>query len=215
MPPNPRPGWQAQVTSQKCDNTGMRRHNAFTLAELLIALLILGVIATFTIPKVLQSQQNSAYAAAKETFTMVSEAYQAYKGSNTVNTNFTLKDLTPYMNYVRIQTTTIDAVSGFNNASCTAPNVCLNLHNGGSVRFSNERMVGASTSHAINWLFDPDGVYGGSTIGPSKSLECFLYFNGRVASRAHIENPTCLDSNCAYAPSPFNEPDWWRWWGHQ
>lgn len=35
------------------------RLNGFTLAELLIALGILGVIATFTIPKLLQSQQNS------------------------------------------------------------------------------------------------------------------------------------------------------------
>src|SRR5688572_255419 len=33
--------------------------NGFTLAELLIALGILGVIATFTIPKVLQNQQSS------------------------------------------------------------------------------------------------------------------------------------------------------------
>lgn len=34
-------------------------YRAFTLAELLIALVILGVIATFTIPKVLTTQQNS------------------------------------------------------------------------------------------------------------------------------------------------------------
>lgn len=39
----------------------------FTLAELLISLAILGVIATFTIPKILQSQQNSQkYAVFKE-----------------------------------------------------------------------------------------------------------------------------------------------------
>ena len=50
------------------DNKGMRRFGfvnsfkrkaiGFTLAELLIALLVLGVIATFTIPKILQNQQD-------------------------------------------------------------------------------------------------------------------------------------------------------------
>lgn len=38
-------------------------YRAFTLAELLIALVILGVIATFTIPKVLTAQQNAQRAA--------------------------------------------------------------------------------------------------------------------------------------------------------
>ena len=47
----------------------------FTLAELLIALTILGVIAIFTIPKVLQSQQDTRYsAAAKEVATQGSQA---------------------------------------------------------------------------------------------------------------------------------------------
>lgn len=49
----------------------------FTLAELLIALSILGVIATFTIPKVLQSQQNGKYnTMAKEAIATISQAYQ-------------------------------------------------------------------------------------------------------------------------------------------
>lgn len=37
----------------------LQRNSGFTLAELLIALAILGVIATFTIPKVLTSQNDS------------------------------------------------------------------------------------------------------------------------------------------------------------
>lgn len=45
-----------------------RTQSGFTLAELLIALTILGVIATFTIPKILTAQQASTYnAIAKET----------------------------------------------------------------------------------------------------------------------------------------------------
>ena len=52
-------------------NRSMRRPG-FTLAELLIALLILGVIATFTIPKVLQSQESSQQKSVfKETISVV------------------------------------------------------------------------------------------------------------------------------------------------
>jgi len=56
-----------------------RSQRGFTLAELLLALVILGVIATFTIPKVLQSRQDSQRdAVLKETFSAISSA--AYTG---------------------------------------------------------------------------------------------------------------------------------------
>ena len=52
----------------------------FTLAELLIALAILGVIATFTIPKILDSGSSSKHnAIVKEAAGMISGAFQVYK----------------------------------------------------------------------------------------------------------------------------------------
>lgn len=79
------------------------RMRGFTLAELLIALGILGVLATFTIPKVLMANQTSAYnAKAKETIAMVSGAFQAYQLQNTVDENTGIEDLTPYFNYVAL-----------------------------------------------------------------------------------------------------------------
>ncbi len=54
-------------------------HNAFTLAELLLALAILAVIATFTIPKLLSNVNYSARdAVLKETSTMLMAVY--YEG---------------------------------------------------------------------------------------------------------------------------------------
>lgn len=50
------------------------RYPGFTLAELLISLAILGIIATFTIPKLLMNQRVSAYnASAKESAASISE----------------------------------------------------------------------------------------------------------------------------------------------
>ena len=55
------------IISPKCNK-------GFTLAELLIALTILGVIATFTIPKILHSQDNAQRAAVfKETIAAYSQ----------------------------------------------------------------------------------------------------------------------------------------------
>lgn len=80
----------------------------FTLAELLIALAILGEIAAFTIPKIISSQQNGAYnAKATEAFSMVASAYKLYKLSNTATGSTPLTTLTSYMNYTNIDSTSL------------------------------------------------------------------------------------------------------------
>lgn len=80
-------------------------HYGFTLAELLISLAILAEIATFTIPKVLTSQQNGKYnAAAKEAASMVSAASQQLQYTGTVSASTTGSELTPYLNYVKYDT---------------------------------------------------------------------------------------------------------------
>jgi prepilin-type N-terminal cleavage/methylation domain-containing protein len=63
----------------------------FTLAELLIALAILGEIATFTIPKILSSQQNSQRIAVfKETIGALSEiTYYGYLQGDLTTSNVT------------------------------------------------------------------------------------------------------------------------------
>jgi len=66
------------------------RTKGFTLAELLVALMILGIIATFTIPKILySSQQQKKIATFKEVISTVSDlAYMAnLKGDTTYLTS--------------------------------------------------------------------------------------------------------------------------------
>ena len=79
------------------------KQSGFTLAELLIALAILGVIATFTIPKVLESGSTSQWnAMGKEVASMISGAHQQHKLQGLLSTNTLSGDLTQHMNYVAV-----------------------------------------------------------------------------------------------------------------
>jgi len=72
--------------------------------------MIIGEIATFTIPKILSSQQNTrSNAAAKEAFSMVSAAHQQLFATGALTTSTYATDLTQYFNYVSVATSgTID-----------------------------------------------------------------------------------------------------------
>lgn len=82
-----------------------KRVSGFTLAELLIALFILGVIATFSIPKVLQSQNNTKRIAVfKETIAAFSEAYYVGWLTNEVTEANVATYLRSHINAVKICT---------------------------------------------------------------------------------------------------------------
>lgn len=134
----------------------------FTLAELLIALAILGEIAAFTIPKIVSSQTRSANnSKAKEVAAMVSDAYQQYRLTNTVTSTFSIANLTPYMNYVRTDTSTVVDVPPYGSSiQCgTVYADCLRLHNGAMFRYySGWTFNGTGNNYAVWFDIDPDGV---------------------------------------------------------
>ncbi|HEY9685852.1 MAG TPA: type II secretion system protein [Coleofasciculaceae cyanobacterium] len=196
----------------------------FTLAELLIALAILGVIATFTIPKVLQAQQdNRNKAIAKEAVATISGAYQAYQLKNQPSASTKLLDLTPYMNYTKIDSSSgylFDDTPGGTSAACGAGGfsdgtmTCLFLHNGAMIESPDGiNFGGTGTTNAVYFYIDPDGKYGGSTSGPSKSIVMFLYFNGKIANWGNASSNTVVGNagNSPYGPTPANDPSWFSW----
>ena len=80
------------------------KHSGFTLSELLIALAILGVIATFTIPKVLQSQADQATKAKfLETYAALSEVNYFLFQNSIPESNY-LQTLQERMNATRFCT---------------------------------------------------------------------------------------------------------------
>jgi prepilin-type N-terminal cleavage/methylation domain-containing protein len=187
----------------------------FTLAELLIALAILGVIATFTIPKIINSQQNGSYnAIAKEVAAMLAGSYQQYVSNNTLSASVGINDLTQYMNYISTDTiSSIDDVPGYGSKSCAAPNKCLKLHSGAMIQYqTTETYAGTSVNNAVNILLDPDGIYSGTTNGSGKAVRLFLNYNGKVTSWIGTTTGGAISSVGDYGgPFPSREPSWLSW----
>jgi len=194
----------------------------FTLAELLIALAILGVIATFTIPKVLLVQQNQQYKAiGKEFAGMIEGAYQQYQLRNTVTAATQPSDLVPYMNYVNHDTTSIidhaqtvtstGGVLACNSSQGAGNYTCYTLHNGAKFLIRDYPFGGMSPSNAIYFFLDPDGkVTDGTTNGPGKSVVFWLYLNGHITTWGGLD--ASVDNNGdIYSPQPAYDPPWFSW----
>jgi prepilin-type N-terminal cleavage/methylation domain-containing protein len=184
----------------------------FTLAELLIVLMLLGEIATFTIPKVITAQQTSRFnAVAKEDISAISAAYTKVQAAGAVTTNTSLGDITQYLNYVATDTSsTIDSFTGSGSGTCTSTMFCLRMHNGSIIRYRTDASFGGtSTTHGLWFHIDPDGVYSGTTDGPGKLMLGFIYYNGRIADGASIPASTNTYSN--YTATSTYTPAWFSW----
>ncbi len=173
----------------------------FTLAELLISLAILGVIATFIIPKIVQNQRNSNYnAIAKEAMATISNAYQAAKLNGTLSPNTLPQDLTQYMNYVAPVpfATVLDYRPNHVLTSFTCAN-CIKLHNGAVLAPINSSFSAQSATcppnGLVNYVLDPDGYYS----GVPNSLILTLTYEGRIGSRTY----SCFGTN-----NTADDPDW-------
>lgn len=187
----------------------------FTLAELLISLAILGMIATFTIPKILSSQQNSSYnAIAKEDASAIAAAYQSYVYNNGASSAISLSSLTPYLNYTTLDTSSlIDSYPGQTSLNCAAWQ-CYRMANGSILAFDAGQTFGATDSLAITYFYvDPDGVYSGSTSGSSKSAVFFIYYNGRITSQETAAAGSHDVWGTTYNPATQvgKDPTWLSW----
>lgn len=190
------------------------RCHGFTLAELLIALSILGMIATFTIPKILQAQQLSTYnAIAKETMGMIAGAYQKAQVAGITSSSMKAGDLTPYMNYVATDTsTTVDDWQTGTTWGCNATQRCLKLHNGARLVYDTAdfayRSGSTSKDNALLFQLDPDGTYSGTTNGPGKALAIVLYYDGGISTQGTARPSSYYPLTY---PGMNYDPPWFSW----
>jgi prepilin-type N-terminal cleavage/methylation domain-containing protein len=190
----------------------------FTLAELLIALAILGELATFTIPKILSAQQDGRNnAIAKEAAGAISTAYQMYQYAGGDTSSMTTTQLAQYFNYIQKDTSSslIDEVYTKNSITCMSGNPCYRLANGAVIHHWGDTFC-IATNTAIPFDVDPDGSYSGSTNGPGKSVRFFLYKNGRLTTEGTLlsntkwsgSGGTCDQTRSAL---PASDPPWFSW----
>ncbi|MEB3287601.1 MAG: prepilin-type N-terminal cleavage/methylation domain-containing protein [Vampirovibrionales bacterium] len=190
------------------------KFRGFTLSELLIALGILGVIATFTIPKVLSAQSQAKFKAiGKESIAMLSGAFSAYLVDNgNIPTTLTVIDLTPYLNYVKIDTVTpIDDWQTGGQWGCNNTQRCLLLHSGARVQLSTASFNGSNNTNFLYVQIDPDGQYSGITNGPGKALYVAFYYNGLVRTKGTMLPGSANSSGVATAANPIYDPPWFSW----
>lgn len=197
-----------------CRKKIRRRSGGFTLTEVLITLLILGEIATFTIPKIIIAQQNSRYnATAKEAVSTVSAAYQQAMYNSQITTSTTGGVLAQYINYVATTTASIDATpNDTGSQSCDSPYLCIKLHSGGVILFDKGSFGGNSTTNAIWFEFDPDGILTSNSTGtaPGQSVQFWLYYSGRVSELGSIA-PNTTNFYQSQGPNPARTPSWFSW----
>lgn len=184
----------------------------FTLAELLIALAILGVIATFTIPKILSNQQNSQHnAIALEAAGLLSEGFQAYKlNGNTIASGTGFSAILPYINYIRRDTVTLVDDVGAMTQTCSDANArCYVLANGAVIWWWDWLSFGGTTPlNAVYLHVDPDG-----RASSAKAINFFVYTDGKIRSEGDIE-PNTVSSDITRNPNPGLNPVWWNNWQH-
>lgn len=180
----------------------MRHHSStgFTLAELLISLLILGEIATFTIPKIISRQSNSRNnAIAKEAAGMLAGAFQQAQMAGQISSSTTMGALTQYMNYVKTDTsTTIDDWQTGTSWGCDTSIRCIVLHSGARIAYDTAISFGSTAATSFIYIqVDPDGGYSGTTNDPGKAVYIAVQYNGR------IRNTTTADTD-GYTPPWFS-----------
>jgi len=131
----------------------------FTLVELLTALLILSVIATFTIPKILSSQQNAKRKAIlKETYATLSQIHYVHVMEGAQNEKLAIAYFATRINALKI------CQNNAQSEGCwTHPiNTPTNLMHGGLILHNGARLVGIENGSAI---FD------GSDLLPSTGMD--------------------------------------------
>lgn len=188
----------------------------FSLAEILIALTLLGILSAFAVPKLLNSVNNSQSgkfsAITKDMATAILSAYNQYKETNaSVATTTKGVDILANTNYIKIETSgTIDDVYGYGTGTCSAASQCYRYPNGGVLLMdTTESFNGKSTTNAVAFWFDPDGkvTNGGGASTDGKAIRLLLYYDGKIRTWGTVL-PGTTSSTVGWGGYSVSDPPW-------
>ena len=188
-----------------------RNRSGFTLSELLIALGVLGLIASFTIPKVLQSVGNAQKKAiAKEAAAILSQAYEAYGLDNEPGAGFNTVLLKPYINHAEdVDAGLLDSApsnGGMTTLGCAWAE-CIRLHNGAVLfLWGGGAFDGTDPETFATFLVDVDGA----NTGVQDSIWMNVYYDGAIRSDESMK-PGSHNTEMATGPIADGDPDWFSW----
>jgi len=187
--------------------TTLNHGKAFTMAELVVGLGLLGLIASMMIPNVMQMQQNNGVAKVQlqTAVQRTSLAFQQYKLDYDPQLTLGLTNLAPYLTQSTLVSTSQTINNWGSNATLTcnsASTLCYTMGDGStlathpSYRFGkgNELVL---TDRCLPFYVDVDSKYsnGGSTSDlNSRSALFFLMYTGRVLPAARL-TITCKTYN--------------------
>jgi prepilin-type N-terminal cleavage/methylation domain-containing protein len=183
------------------------RYNGFSLAELLVAMGVLGIIATFSIPKVLTATQSKQKVAiTREVLSSLAQARLLLQNEGKWTASTTAEQLATKMNFIRYHTAGLIDTPPANypwmpSHDCAAIG-CFEFHNGAKAMFYCD-FAGTTAQDALAFMLDTDGQYRNS----GDSIWLVVYFDGKIRTEATI-NPNTRYCDGTYNPSP-TDPDWW------
>ena len=191
------------------------KSKGFSLSELLICLAILGVIAAFTIPKILGGSQNEKMKAiVKEDISAISAAYDVYLLRNVPTASTTNDTLTSYINYLKVDNTTVvddnpgNTTQGDTVTCGSGMHRCLRMANGSILYwYSGNYFSGTSSIHGIVFGVDPDGKAGGTY----EMVQFLLYYDGSLRSFSTMKSGT-VSSGALFTTGVFGtDPTYFTW----
>jgi len=198
----------------------------FSLAELLIVLALLGILSAFLVPKMLVGQSTTSLTAKYNTSVrnvafMLVTSFEEYKTVNgtiggATGNGLSANEIASNFNYLSVVTTgQIDGLEGSSGGlTCDAGHPCYKLHNGGMLHHWGDHLCNSGTNPSgVPFDYDPDGVYGGSTTGPGKTIRLFLYSDGSLRSGGTMKANTYWSwdpatANCTNSRSSDPDPTW-------
>ena len=184
----------------------------FTLAELLISLAILGVMAAIAIPALLTAQTNGQYnSVVKEAASSVAGIFSQQQALGQITTNTNANALISQMNYIKVDSgsvATIDDVQGGGTMPCIPANPCYYFPSGAAIRPGYASFSGANTTNAIMFFVDPDGIANGTT--KAKSVKFFILYNGLLTTVGTAPAGTYYNSITITA-APAADSPWFSW----
>ncbi|MBL8031856.1 MAG: hypothetical protein JNK33_06085 [Candidatus Doudnabacteria bacterium] len=133
--------------------------------------------------------------------------------------NTTFADMTPYLNYVKIDSTILyDAIAG-TGGTVGCGNECYRLHNGAVLLgWSANSFGGTASTNAIVLVLDPDASRSTSnSTTPGKSVGLILYFNEAITSYATSKSGAITNNRFNNNPAGLSavgtlqDPDWLSW----